>query len=480
MADIIIDRKAEREKRLVAFSSVIAAVFLTIIKLIVGLATRSLGLLSEAAHSGLDLIAAGVTFFAVRASDRPADAGHPYGHGKVENFSALIETLLLFLTCAWIIYEAIKRLFLHDVDVEANYWSFIVMGISIAVDISRSQALMRAAKKHGSQALEADALHFSTDIWSSAVVIVGLIAVTIGQAVEASHAVLASWLFRADAIAALGVAGIVIYVSFNMGRRSIKMLMDSAPRGINSDIEKVVRALSGVIAVDRIRSRQSGPSIFVDMTLAVVRTASLEEAHAIAESAENAVHNLLPRCDVIVHIEPIACDGDSVVERVRSVAARYGAAIHELRIYDVRGHIRLELHVETAEDLNVGQAHEQVTVLERALRREIPELTEITAHIEPAGSYEIHSVTVPTSSGDIEHVVTCLPKKFPEIIECHRISILRSGQEVSLSFHCFVASNMSISRAHELTTQAEEELRRYLPWLSRVVIHVEPQEVLSS
>jgi cation diffusion facilitator family transporter len=477
MVDVPIDKKAEHDKRLVALSSVGAAIFLTIFKLIVGLATRSLGLLSEAAHSGLDLLAAGVTFFAVRESDRPADTGHPYGHGKVENFSALIETLLLFLTCAWIIYEAVKRLLLHDTDVTANYWSFIVMGLSIVIDISRSRALMRAAKRYGSQALEADALHFSTDVWSSAVVIAGLIAVAIGKAVQPSHAVLASWLFRADAIAALGVAGIVIYVSFNMGRRSVKMLMDSAPRGINSDIERVVKSLSGVIAVKRIRSRQSGPSIFVDMTLAVACTASLEEAHAIAETAESTVQNMLPRCDVVVHIDPVVRDNNSVVDRVRSVATRHGTAIHEIHIHDVRGLIRLELHVEARDDLSVSQAHEQVTVLERAIRREIPELTEITAHIEPLGGHEIQSSVVEISSKrDIEQAVACLPKEFSEIKECHRLSILRSGQEISLSFHCGVSPDMSINRAHELTSQAEDHLRRYLPRLSRVVIHVEPQE----
>ena len=477
-SDNLIDKKAAREKSIVAFSSVIAAIFLTVIKLVVGLATRSLGLLSEAAHSGLDLVAAGVTFFAVRASDRPADANHSYGHGKVENFSALIETLLLFITCAWIIYEAVKRLLLHDVDVEANYWSFIVMGLSIVIDISRSRSLMRVARKHGSQALEADALHFSTDIWSSSVVIVGLIAVAIGQAVQPNHAVLASWLFRADAIAALGVSGIIIYVSTRMGRRSVRMLLDSTPRGVNADIEMVVKSIPGVVGVDRIRSRQSGPSTFVDMVLAVARVASLEEAHAIAENAEKAVREFLPRCDVVVHIDPVVRGDNSVVERVRSVAARQGVAIHELHIHDVRGCMRLEFHAETSGDLSVSRAHEQVTVLERAIRREIPELTEITVHIEPVENNEISSAVVDTASkGEIEQIVASLSHEFPEIKECHRISILRIGQEITLSFHCSVSPDMSINRAHELTSQAEDYLRRYLHGLSRVMIHVEPQLV---
>ncbi len=181
---------------MVALSSVGAAVLLTTMKIVVGLLTGSLGILSEAAHSGLDLIAAVVTLFAVRVSARPPDGEHTYGHGKVENFSALVETLLLLATCGWIIYEAIERLFFKTVHVEVTLWSFVVMGVSIIIDFTRSRALMKTAKKYGSQALEADALHFSTDVWSSCVVIFGLIAVLIAQQVSIQSAGLKEWLFR--------------------------------------------------------------------------------------------------------------------------------------------------------------------------------------------------------------------------------------------------------------------------------------------
>jgi len=476
MADIQVDKKAEHEKRMVALSSVVAAIFLTSFKLVVGLLTRSLGILSEAAHSGLDLVAAVVTLFAVRASDRPADADHPYGHGKVENFSALVETLLLFITCGWIIYEAVRRLFFKSVEVEANYWSFIVMGLSIAIDVTRSRALMRAARKHGSQALEADALHFATDVWSSSVVIVGLIAVTIGEFIKDTNPGLASWLFRADAVAALGVSAIVIYVSVNMGRRSISTLMDRAPQGISRAVERAVASLPGVVAVDRIRSRQSGPAVFVDMTLAVARTASLEEAHAVASAAESAVQKLLPRCDVIVHIDPVAQGSNSLVERVHSVAARKGVSVHGLHIHDVRGRMSLELHAEVPDDLSVAQAHERVTSLEKAVGQEIPELKEIVAHIEPVGDHEILTSAVQAGSDEIQQAVSNLPREIPGLKECHRISILRSGGGVSLSFHCIMDPDMPINRAHELTSRTEARLREHFPGLGRVVIHVEPPD----
>ncbi len=474
MADTPTDKHAEREKRLVALSSVIAAIFLTGFKLAVGLLTRSLGILSEAAHSALDLVAAGVTLFAVRASDRPADSDHPYGHGKVENFSALIETLLLFITCGWIIYEAVRRLFVQEVAVEVNYWSFVVMGLSIAIDVTRSRALMRAAQKHGSQALEADALHFSTDVWSSSVVIAGLVAVTIGEAIKDSAPAVASWLMRADAIAALGVSGIILYVSWNMGRRSVGTLMDQAPQGINAEIGRAVAAIPGVVAVDRIRSRQSGPATFVDMTLDVARGTSLEEAHAIASSAEAAVQRLLPRSDVMVHIDPVARDNQSLLERVHSVAHRQGMSIHGLHIHDVRGSMSLELHVEVPDDLSVSAAHERVTALELAIKREIPELAEVTAHIEPVGEKELRSRATIISSDELERAISRLPLELPDLGECHNVSVLRSGGDVSVSFHCTVAPEMPINQAHALTSKAEAHLRHLFPGLGRVVIHTEP------
>jgi cation diffusion facilitator family transporter len=294
--------KADREKSLVAGSSVVAAVFLTSMKLVVGLSTGSLGILSEAAHSGLDLVAAAVTFLAVRISGKPADTEHTYGHGKVENLSALFETFLLLLTCVWIIYEAVRRLFYRDVAVEATVWAFVCMGISIVIDLSRSTALGRAAKKYDSQALEADALHFSTDIWSSSVVIGGLALVRLSGYLKLE------WLHKADAVAALGVACIVVYVSIQLGRRTIAGLLDQVPAGLREQVTRAAR-VPGVMAVRQVRVRRSGPEAFADVTIAVVRTTSLEEAHGIATAAENAVRQVLPRADVMVHVEPVKRPG---------------------------------------------------------------------------------------------------------------------------------------------------------------------------
>jgi cation diffusion facilitator family transporter len=296
---------ADREKRIVAASSVAAAVLLTSMKVGVGLSTGSIGILSEAAHSGLDLVAAAVTLWAVRASAKPADRDHPYGHGKIENFSALFETGLLLATCVWIAYEAVKRLLFENVHVEATIWSFAIMFVSIVVDISRSRALSRAAKKHRSQALEADALHFSTDVWSSSVVIVGLLAVV------ASEAFGIPWLARADAVAALGVAGIAVLISLRLGKKSVDDLLDAVPPDLLSQVAAAAQ-VEGVREVSQVRVRRSGPDVFADATLEVDRGLSLEAAHELTERAEQAIRLAVPGSDVVVHTHPA---GDDAVPR---------------------------------------------------------------------------------------------------------------------------------------------------------------------
>ncbi len=289
----------EKEKRSVALTSVLSAIGLTLIKIIVGLITGSLGILAEAAHSGLDLVAGLMTFFAVRISGRPADYTHHYGHGKVENLSALFETLLLLATCVWIVEEAIHRLLSHEIPLEVNVWAFLVMGTSIAVDLSRSRALYRVARQFRSQALEADALHFSTDIWSSVVVILGLICVAIGRKVSALE-----FLHHADAIAAIGVALIVAYISGRLAVRTIQALLDVAPTGLRKKIITEVEALPGISNCHDVRLRYSGPQLFVDIHVLVDGNQTLKDAHHLTEEIEEAIQKLVPGADIIVHPEP--------------------------------------------------------------------------------------------------------------------------------------------------------------------------------
>jgi cation diffusion facilitator family transporter len=279
------------EKQSAALNSLVAAVGLTAFKIVVGLSTGSLGILAEAAHSGLDLVAAGLTFLAVRFSGRPADREHPYGHGKIENLSALVETLLLLLTCTWIVWEAVHRLRFHETQVQVTVWSVAVMLTSIVIDVSRSRMLARMAKKYRSQALEADALHFRTDVWSSAVVIVGLASVKLG------------W-WWGDAVAALGVSALVVWVSVQLGRRTVDALLDTAPAGMEERVAAAVSTVEGVRDCHQVRVRYSGPVLFIDLHVLVDGAQTLTEAHKLTETIEAVIQEIAPQADVTVHPEP--------------------------------------------------------------------------------------------------------------------------------------------------------------------------------
>jgi cation diffusion facilitator family transporter len=280
-----------KEKKNVALISVFAAVFLTGSKLIIGIITGSLGILSEALHSGLDLVAAVITYFSVSVSDKPADRNHHFGHGKIENFSAFLETILLLITCGWIIYEAVIRLISGNTHIEVNVWSYVVIVGSIIIDINRSRMLSKVARKYNSQALEADALHFSTDIWSSSVVLLGLICANFG-------------FYYADSIAALGVAVIVLVVSYKLGKRSLDVLLDKAPLETINKIEMILGRFSEIKHFYNLKVRTAGADTFVKVVLTVDEQISLIQAHEICDKVEKEICSVIDRCEVFVHAEP--------------------------------------------------------------------------------------------------------------------------------------------------------------------------------
>lgn len=280
-----------REKSSVAFWSLCAAVMLTAFKAVVGIATGSLGILSEALHSGLDFVAAAITWACVKMSGKPADREHNFGHGKIENLSALAEAALLLATCAWIIWEAVQRLAGGHSEVSVGFWSFAVVLTSIAVDFTRSRALMKAAKKYRSQALEADALHFSTDILSSSVVLVGLVCSGLGWP-------------AADSLAALGVAAVVIRVSWRLARRAVDELLDKAPEDARAQIREIIGEIDGVVKSHDLRVRSSGSDYEIDVNIHVDRNLSIVEAHDISERLENSIRARLGGCTINVHVEP--------------------------------------------------------------------------------------------------------------------------------------------------------------------------------
>ncbi len=457
---------------MVALSSVLAAVFLTTFKLIIGLITNSLGILSEAAHSGLDLVAALVTFLAVRASGRPADREHPFGHGKVENFSALMETLLLLATCAWIIYEAIGRLFFRTVEVEASSWAFIVMGAAIIVDLSRSRALYRTARRYNSQALEADALHFSTDVWSSSVVIVGLVLVRLADVFPAQRA----WLLRADAVAALVVAGIVIWVSLQLGRRTVDALLDRAPDGLEERVRQVIAGVEHVQECGPIRLRMAGPVTFVEATVRVAPEMPAGMAHEVATRVEEAVSQLCPDCDVTVHVEP-ATSPDPVIGQVRAVAAEAGLSVHDVHVHRMADGYHVDLDLEVSGHLSLDEAHRMATAFEDRLRARVEGLAAVETHIEVAPApLEGPGQDVTGAYPDMVAEIRRVAEAQDGVIECHDVRLRQVQDGLYVSLHCVCPGELSMDEAHRCSAQLEGRLRQALPNVAHFLVHTEPAE----
>jgi cation diffusion facilitator family transporter len=436
-------------------------------KVVVGITTGSLGILSEAAHSGLDLVAAAVTYFSVRVSDKPADADHQYGHGKVESFSAFVETGLLLLTCVWIVYEAIKRLFFHSIDIEPSVWAFVVMASSIVIDTWRSRRLRRIAEKYDSQALQADALHFSTDIWSSSVVILGLALVMAGRKYHLP------WLMKADPIAALFVACIVVYVSSRLALQTVDALLDAAPAGVRSRIIEAVFKVDGVLEVDRVRIRRSGSKYFADVSIAMPRNVTFQKSEQIANEVSGRIRESLPDADVVVNAVARASRQESLFDRIRAVATRNNLNVHDISVQDIGGKLHVEQHVELDETLSLKEAHDRVTRLESEMKHDVPEISNILTHIES------EPATIETSDGllrvpSFEQRLLAVTEGFPEVIDMHDLMFKRVGGRLYLSAHITMQDDLPLSRVHDIQTAVEGRFRQEVPELFRVLIHPEP------
>ena len=332
-----LDQLSFPEKRAVALHSVLAALTLTALKLAVGLSSNSLGILSEAANSGLDVAAAAIIFWTVLVSDKPADADHQYGHAKVENFTAFLQTGLVLVTCLWIVLAALHRLFFIPARVELNVWTFGVMAVSMVVSYFRVLELRRAAQKYRSQALESHALNYSLDIWSALVVLIGLGTLWAGDRFDLPQ------LRAADPIAALSVTGFVLYHSARLGLATIDALLDAAPVGLRGRILDEVRQVEGVVACERVRVRHAGSKFFVDLNLALERAIPFDHVPAILDAVRARIGEILPDADIMIHTEPRAPREGDLFEKVKWIARRNNLAVHDLLAHEIEGRLTLDL-----------------------------------------------------------------------------------------------------------------------------------------
>jgi len=451
-------------KRGVALNSVAASGFMMVAKLTVGLLTGSIGILAEAAHSLLDLGATLLTYFAVRVSGAPPDEEHPYGHAKIESVSALAETVLLFLTGVWIVYEAMQRLLAADVEVEATWWAAAVMALSIAIDAFRARALSRVAKATKSQALEADALHFSSDILSSAVVLAGLGLTWLGYP-------------KGDALAAIGVALFVCLAGWRLARRTIDTLIDAAPEGVAERVRTIAARSPGVAGIDRVRVRPAGSALFADLDITVSRTHPLDRVAAIKEALAARVSAAVPEADLAIRVRPIALDDERIADRVRVTAAIRGLSVHRVTVQHVAGRPTVSLSLEVDGRRRLGDAHAVATALEAAVRDEIGEEVEVETHIEPALVEERDAKAVPADElGAIVRSAEDVARAFPSIIDVHDIRARRSADGLFVVLHCRFGRRETVDAVHDVLDEFEHAMHRRWPEARRIVVHAEPPQ----
>jgi len=452
------------DKEKAALGSIAASAVLTAAKAIVGLLTGSLAILSEAGHSLLDLAATVLTYFAVRISGKPADAEHQYGHGKMESVTALAETALLFLLTGVVIWEALHRLAgAQPHAVKATAAAFAIIVCSIVIDFFRARTLRRVAAETSSEALDADALHFSSDMWSSVAVLIGLGGVALGYPLS-------------DAMAALVVAVFICIAGWRLGRRTIDTLTDTAPVGVSEQVAAITRKIPGVVAVERVRARPAGAVLFVDLGVGVSRTLPLDGVSAIKDRLTGAIRTELPRAEVTITTEPRALDDETVRERVMMIARNRGLAIHHVAVQTVSGRLSVSLDLEVEGTLALGAAHDVASSLEQALREGLGPDVEVETHIEPLPADVLAGRDAPAERiAEVRAVLNAQAANIADLYEIHDVRVRETADGEIVNFHCRVDPALSVRAVHDLVDAVEGGLRRHFPTVARVIGHAEPR-----
>ncbi len=451
----------QQDKEKVALGSIAASGGLTLAKGVVGVMTGSLAILSEAAHSLIDFAATVMTYLAVRVAGKPADDEHHYGHGKFESVAALAETALLFFLSGVVIYEAIKRLLGDQHAVEATIPAFVVIGASIVVDFVRARILGKVARETSSEALEADALHFSSDLWSSLAVLVGLAGVAAGL----------KW---ADAAAALVVATFVLVAGYRLGRRTIDTLLDTAPPGIADQVTRIARRVPGVVAIDGVRARQVGPDQFVELNVSVSRTTPLDRVAAMKEAVIKAVCADLPKAQISVVTEPRALDNETIMERVMVIARNRGLAVHHVTVHAIGEKLSVSLDLEVEGSLTLTAAHDIADGLEIAINDELGADVEVETHIEPLQPDALGRNAAPGRVKQVQDALSELAKTSGLLCDVHDVRVRETAEGEIINFHCRVDPSKTVHDVHERVDELERALRIKWPSIKRVIGHAEP------
>jgi len=447
-------------QRRTALVSVIAAVALIALKLGAGLASHSLGLISEALHSGTDLVAALLTFFAVGVAVRPADVAHQYGHGKAEHLSALAEAAILVAASCFIAWRAITHLAgSTETSVHATWYAFAVIGVVIVVDVARTIVSWRASRRYRSAALAANALHFGSDLAGSGAVLLGLVLVGAGHP-------------RADSAAALFVAVIVLLAAARLMKRNVDVLMDRAPADAEAAARAAIASIEPSVALRRLRMRQAGGRQFADVVITVPPGAAVGQGHAAADRVESALEAALPEIDVVVHVEP---QEDEAAIRERAHAAALGVPsvreVHNVIVLDVGGRTEVSLHLKLPGELTLEEAHDVANQVESAIKAAVPEVDSVQTHLEPlAEAGEGRKMDDDTAERDVVlRIVREVTGHEPR-----ELRFLRTEEGLLAYLTLGLDATSPLAEAHARASEIEERIRRARPDIADVIVHTEP------
>jgi cation diffusion facilitator family transporter len=451
-----------RRKERVALWSIAASVFITLTKGAAGLATGSLALIADAAHSLLDVAATSMTWLAVRAAHKPADEEHHYGHGKYEALAALAETAFLFLLSGAVAFEGVRRLLSGTGDIEPSWIAAGILVLAIGIDAWRWWTLKKVSKETGSEALDADALHFSSDLVNSLLVLAALGAAALGYP-------------QADSLVAVGVSLFIALAGFRLAQRTINTLLDAAPKGLAARISDLAERVPGVVEVERVRVRTSGGHILGEVLVRVSRTLPLENVAAIKLQVAEAVEQDLPRTEVTVTAEPIQLDDETMLERVTLIAARRHLPVHHVVVQELGQKLSLSLDLEVDGRLTLSAAHDAATKLEAAIRDELGPEVEVDTHIEPL---RVGSLAGVDERGDLAERIAAglraVAKEIGEVRDVHSVRVRRTADGLVVNYHCRMDPTLSVSSVHAHVDELERRIRVEYPEILRVIGHAEP------
>jgi cation diffusion facilitator family transporter len=449
-------------KEKAALWSIVASAVITLGKGAAGLSTGSLALISDAAHSLLDVAATIFTYFAVRAANKPADKEHPYGHGKVESLAALGETAFLFVLSGAVAFAGIQRLVTGQTEFELRWYAVAVLLASIAIDAWRWHALNKVARETGSQALAADALHFSSDLINSVLVLMALGAAALGYP-------------QADALVAVGVAIFIAVAGFRLARSTIETLIDAAPRGAADDIRRRVEGVQGVVDVENVRVRSGGAHLFAEIEIAVARTIPLDRLSGIKDKVAATVTEGFPGAQVTVTATPRAMDEETVLERVLLIAAKRRTPVHHVTVQTIGDRLSVSLDIEVDGRMSLGAAHAIASKFEAALKAEFGAETEVDTHIEPL---VVASLAGRDVDGDERTMIAeRLGRRAAElgtVTDVHSVRVRRTDHGLVVNYHCRVDPALSVEAVHDVVDRLEQLVRSDVPQITRIVSHTEP------